>query len=184
MVGVVNSQATGVSQPFDSSLGLVGRVVFIPFKSDDGMLQVGVHGSYVARPADVGGPDTAPGAARYTVTLQERPELRVDGTRLISTARSAPSTPKPAASRPPPSTRACSSSGVRALRHRAAQSGDAVGPHFSGAYVEGSWVVTGERRRFNPGNFTFDAPLVDHPFSVADRSWGALEIADAIPTPT
>ena len=51
------------------------------------MLEVGVHGSHVARPADAGGPDTAAGAARYTVTMQERPELRVDGTRLISTER-------------------------------------------------------------------------------------------------
>src|SRR6202000_2070978 len=85
LVGVVNSTAVGISQPFDSQLGVVGRTGFPPIQTADGILEVGLHGSYVARPADSGGPDTAPGAARYTITLQERPELRVDGTRLIST---------------------------------------------------------------------------------------------------
>lgn len=178
VVGVVNSQATGVSQPFDSSLGVMGRVVFIPFKTDNAMLRLGVHGSYVARPADAGGPDTAPGAARYTVTLQERPELRVDGTRLISTG---------AINAQHASTRGIEAAALfQSLfiqaeyerfgieRRNPATLSD---PHFSGAYVEGAWVVTGERRRFNGGNFTFDAPLVDHPFSPADGSWGALEIA-------
>lgn len=34
-------------------------------------------------------------------------------------------------------------------------------PRFSGWYVECSWVLTGERRRYNSGTFAFDAPPVD-----------------------
>ena len=45
LVGVVNSQATGVAQPFDSQLGLIGRLGFAPIRTDDGMIEVGVHGS-------------------------------------------------------------------------------------------------------------------------------------------
>lgn len=178
VVGVVNSQATGVSQPFDSNLSLIGRLAFVPFKNDDGMLQLGVHGSYVMRPADAGGPDIAAGGARYPVTLQERPELRVDGTRLISTgginAQHANTRGIEAAAQYQSLFIQAEYERFGIERRNPAALSD---PHFSGAYVEGSWVVTGERRRFNAGNFTFDAPLVDHPFSLADRSWGALEIA-------
>src|SRR6185369_14823512 len=57
VVGVVNSQATGVAQPFDTALNYIARAAVVPFKSDDGMLELGIHGGYVARPSDAGGPD-------------------------------------------------------------------------------------------------------------------------------
>ena len=178
VVGVVNSQATGVSQPFDSQLGLVGRLVYQPVKTDDYLLQVGVHGSYVARPADTGGPDTAAAAVRYGITLQERPELRADGTRLISTAAI--------------DARHADAYGLEGVfqyqglflqsefehfdierRNVAATVSD---PSFQGWYVEGSWILTGERRRFTAASFTFDAPAPDHPFNLAAGTWGTLEL--------
>lgn len=178
-VGVVSSHAIGVSQPFDSSLGLIGRLAFIPVNTDAGMIQVGVHGSYVVRPADAGGPDAAPGAARYPITLQERPELRVDGTRLISTGGI--------------NARHASTLGLELAaqyrgffvqseyeRFNIERMNPAAGvsdPDFSGYYVEGSYVLTGERRKYNPGTAAFDAPPVDHPFSLADGTWGAFEVA-------
>jgi phosphate-selective porin OprO/OprP len=179
VVGVVNSQATGVAQPFDSALGLIGRGAFVPLMGDNYMLLLGAHGSYVARPADTGGPDTAVGATRYGVTFQERPELRVDGTRLISTgainAAHAETVGLEAAGQ-------YESLFLQAEYERfdIERRGAAAGvsdPDFSGFYVEGSWILTGERRRFNTGTFAFDAPPVDHPFSPADGSWGAFEVA-------
>lgn len=178
VVGVVNSQATGVAQPFDSALGLIGRFVYQPIKEDNYLLQVGVHGSYVARPADTGGPDTVGTAVRYGVTMQERPELRVDGTRLISTGSI--------------DARHADTYGLEGVfqaqnlfvqteyehfdierRNVAAIVTD---PSFGGWYVEGSWIPTGERRRFAPASFTFDAPAPDHPFNLAAGTWGALEL--------
>jgi phosphate-selective porin OprO/OprP len=179
VVGVVNSQATGVSQPFDSSLGVIGRVAFTALKSDDYMVNIGVHGSYVARPADAGGPDTAVGGVRYGITLQERPELRVDGTRLISTgainAQHASTMGLEAAAQ-------FQSFFIQSEYERfdidRRNGGPALSdPDFSGYYVEGSYILTGERRRFNPGTFAFDAPPVDHPFDPAAGTWGAFEIA-------
>jgi phosphate-selective porin OprO/OprP len=179
LVGVVNSQATGVAQPFDSQLGLIGRVGFAPIKTDKGMLEFGVHGSYVARPADIGGPDTAAGATRYSVTLQERPELRVDGTRLISTGAI--------------NAQHASSAGLEAAveygpiflqseyeKFKVERRNGVVGladPEFTGYYVEGAYSLTGEKRRFNANNWAFDAPPVNHPFSLADHTWGAWELA-------
>lgn len=178
-VGVVNSQATGVSQPFDTALNYVGRAAFVPVKTDDGMLELGVHGGYVARPADAGGPDTPPGTARFPIILQERPELRVDGTRLISTG--------------PIDARHASSAGLEASgryrglflqseyeRFRIERLNPAAGvsdPQFHGWYVEGGWLLTGERRLFDPATFTWTAPPPDRPFSLADRAWGAWELA-------
>lgn len=178
-VGVVNSQATGVTQPYDSALGLLGRVVIMPVKTDDLQLQIGVHGSYVARTADTGGPDTAVGAVRYGVTLQERPELRVDGTRLISTG---------ALDAKHASTLGLELAGQwkglviqsEVERYDIERRNPAPGvtdPDFSGWYVEGSYILSGERRRFNANTFTFDAPPVDHPFSLAAGTWGAWELA-------
>ncbi len=178
-VGVVNSQATGVTQPYDSALGFIGRAAFIPYKDDDALVHLGVHGSYVARTADTGGPDTVAGAVRYGVTLQERPELRVDGTRLISTG---------AIDADHADTRGVEAAGqyknlfVQAeyerigLERRNPAAG-VTDPRFDGWYVEGSWVLTGEKRRYNPNSFAFDAPTIDHPFSPLNGSWGAFELA-------
>jgi phosphate-selective porin OprO/OprP len=178
LVGVVNSQATGVSQPFDSQLGFVGRVGFLPYRSDDGLIEVGLHGSYVARPADAGGPDTAAGAARYTVTLQERPELRVDGTRLISTgavnAQHASTAGLEAAAQYGAFFLQSEYERFRIARRNGLALSD---PQFSGYYVEGAFSLTGDKRRFNAATWAFDGPAVAHPFSVADETWGAWELA-------
>jgi len=179
VVGVVNSQATGVAQPFDSALGLVGRAAFLPVKGDDDLVLVGAHGSYAARPVDSGGPDVAASAVRYGVTFQERPELRVDGTRLISTGAI-------------DADHAATLGAELAVQHnnlfvqaeyeklsieRRNAAPGVSDPDFSGYYVEGSWILTGEKRKFNPNTFAFDAPPVDHPFSIADGTWGAFELA-------
>jgi len=179
VVGVVNSQATGVAQPFDSALGLIGRAAFTPLLGDNYLLHLGVHGSYLPRPVDSGGPDTAVGAVRYGATFQERPELRVDGTRLISTG---------AINANHVSTVGLEAAGqVGGLfiqgeyeRFRIDRLGAPAGvadPKFDGWYLEGSYILTGERRRYNLNTFAFDASPVDHPFSLADGTWGAFEIA-------
>jgi phosphate-selective porin OprO/OprP len=177
-VGVVNSQATGVAQPFDSALNYIGRAAIIPFKGEDYMVHLGAHGSYVARPADIGGPDVAAGAARYTITMQERPELRVDGTRLVSTGAI-------------DADHAGTLGGEIAGQYRnflvqgeydhfsIQRRNPAAGvtdPHFTGWYVEGSWMLTGEARKYNLNTFAFDAPTVDHPFSPSDGTYGAFEL--------
>jgi phosphate-selective porin OprO and OprP len=176
LVGVVNSQGTGVSQPFDSQLGFIGRAAILPLEGENYLVHLGVHGAYVARPADAGGPDGT--AARFPIALQERPELRVDGTRLISTGAI--------------DARHASVAGLEFAaqygnlwieseydrfgieRRNAAGLSD---PSFKGFYVEGSWILTGERRRYNPTTFAFDAPPVERPFSLRDGTWGALELA-------
>jgi phosphate-selective porin OprO/OprP len=177
LVGVVNSQATGVTQPFDSQLGLIGRAAVLPVKGDNYLVHLGVHGSYALKPADVGGPDAT--GARYPITFQERPELRVDGTRLISTgaidARHASTLGFEIAGQYGPFFLQSEYERLSIERRNAAPG--VSDPDFSGFYVEGSYIFTGESRRYNPSTFAFDAPPVDHPFSPKDGTWGALELA-------
>ncbi|THD60540.1 porin [Phenylobacterium sp.] len=179
VVGVVNSQATGVSQPYDSQLGFIGRIGFLPIHTQNAMLEVGVHGSYVDRPADNGGPDTAATGVRYGITLQERPELRVDGTRLISTgainARHADTVGLEAAGELGRFflQSEYESFGIERLNPAAG----VTDPSFHGYYVEGAFSLTGERRRFNATTWAFDGPSVSHPYSWADGGWGAFELA-------
>jgi phosphate-selective porin OprO/OprP len=179
LVGVVNSQATGVSQPYDSQLGLLGRAAVLPLKGDNYLVHLGVHGSYALRPADVGGPDAVATTARYPITFQERPELRVDGTRLISTgaidARHASTLGVEAAAQYGPFFVQSEYERLGVQRRNAAAG--VSDPRFHGFYVEGSYVLTGEARRYNTSTFAFDAPPVDHPFSLTDGTWGAWELA-------
>jgi phosphate-selective porin OprO/OprP len=177
-VGVVNSQATGVAQPFDAPLGYIGRLAFLPIRTDDVLLHVGVHGTFVPKPADTGGPDTPPTGIRHGVTFQERPELRVDGTRLISTGSIDADNVWEKGLELAGQFRnlylegEIESLGIDRLRPSAGQSD----PRFGGWYVEGSWIATGERRKYNMGTFAFDAPTVDHPFDPQLGSWGAFEL--------
>jgi phosphate-selective porin OprO and OprP len=178
-VGVVNSQATGISQPFDSQLGFIGRVGFLPVKTDNALVELGVHGSYVDRPADTGGPDTAANAARYSITLQERPELRVDGTRLISTgginSRHADTVGLEAAAQFGSFFVQSEYETIKIERMNPATG--VSDPDFHGYYIDAAYIFTGERRRFNTASWAFDGPPVNHPFSVKDGTWGAFEVA-------
>jgi phosphate-selective porin OprO/OprP len=55
-------------------------------------------------------------------------------------------------------------------------------PSFSGWYVEGSYILTGETKTYSAGAMnnelgTFNAPRVVSPFSLDGHSWGAWEVA-------
>ena len=177
LVNVAPSTTTGTAQTFDQALGFVGRVAVIPFKGDDWMTHVGVHGSYAAQIADVGGPDVAAGTVRYPVEFRERPELRVDGTRLVDTgaidAKHAQTGGVEFAAQKQNFYLQSEYEGIGIDRRNSPLSD----PSFSGYYVEGSWIITGERRKYNASTFAFDAPPVDHPFDLANHTFGAFELA-------
>lgn len=178
-VGVISSTGTAISQPYDSQLGFVGRLAALPVQTEAFALEAGLHGAYVDRPADAGGPDTPAGTARFPITLQERPELRVDGTRLISTgginARHAEEIGVELSGRAGPVFLQSEYEDLKIERLNPAAG--VTDPSFHGWYLEGAWSLTGERRRFNGATFAWDGPAVDHPFSWPDRTWGALEAA-------
>lgn len=177
--GAVTGAKAGDGATFDEQLGYVGRVAFNPFKGYDWLTHVGLNGSIVAQPAQTATPGGTTPLGLYPITVEDRPELRTDGTRLVSTGP-------------------IDSSGARHYglelaaqkqnfliqgeyfdiavdrRNKPANISD---PKFSGWYVEGGWVLTGEARKYNPANFAFDAPTITNPFDPKAGTWGAWELA-------
>jgi phosphate-selective porin OprO and OprP len=174
---LVNTSGSSTVQPYNSQLGLIGRAGVLPIKGKDDLLHVAVHGSYVAHPADTGGPDATATTAISPIQLRERPELRVDGTRLIDTGAI-------------DAAHAYTAGAELAYQHRnfliqseyerigiERRNSPLANPHFDGFYVEGSWMITGQRRRYNDGNYAFDGPKIEGSFNPAKGNWGAWELA-------
>jgi phosphate-selective porin OprO/OprP len=159
---------------------VLGRIAYRLWSEGASNVQIG--GS-LARKLSVGH-ELASGAA-HTVTLEDRPEIRVDGNRLVSTG------PLPA--------KGGTAWGLEASANLAnlyfagelyefgierdtACVGCAPGadPSFSGWYAEGSWILTGEAKTYQPnatnnGMATYANPRVAAPF--ARGGWGAWELA-------
>lgn len=170
--GVVTGNVVGTST-YDEQIGFVGRVTYVPFKRADSLIHIGGNANLVLSPAATG-PDV-PGGVSSPIRLRDRPELRVDGTRLIDTGN-------------------IDSDGLTALgvefgaqhknlylqaeyfnidiERRASALSD---PSFSGWYIQGSWILTGESRRYN-ASAGFDGPKVEKPFSLKNGTWGAWEL--------
>ena len=178
-IGVINTgTAAAVPQSYGDQLGFVGRVAGTPLHGKDWRVHVGVHGSYVARPADASGPSTLgpTPVTGETIAFANTPELRVDGTKLINTGN--------IPARHADSVGAEFAAQKRNLllqaeyEHFDVDRSDGLGsPDFHGFYVLGTWVLTGEARAYNAQTAAFDSPVVAHPFSLSQRAWGALEIA-------
>ncbi|GAA0534589.1 phosphate-selective porin OprO/OprP [Rhizomicrobium palustre] len=118
------------------------------------------------------------------VNLQDRPEIRVSPTRLISTgglnARHASMYAFDAAANIENFYLGGEYTNFQVDRlANGAQAGDS--PSFSGFYVEGSWVLTGEPKTYTVSSQNnevggFGAPKVANPFSLSGESWGAWEL--------
>lgn len=128
---------------------------------------------------------TAANGGAEAINLQDRPEIRVDGTRLISTGNMIAQN----------GSLYSFNAGVNIdnfflggeythfdVARQAVAGGPVVDhPNFSGWYLEGSWVLTGEPKSYtvNATNNEvggFGAPKVANPFSFSGNSWGAWEL--------
>ena len=130
-----------------------------------------------------------------TLRFRDRPEIRVDGTRLISTGGIAAKTGNMFAVDAGgnwqnfflggeyaefTADRQCGA--ITAAGNAACTSSTAVidHPNFSGWYVEGSWILTGETKVYSPSAINnevggFNMPVPSRPFSLNGDSWGAWE---------
>jgi phosphate-selective porin OprO/OprP len=128
-------------------------------------------------------------AGTQTLTLSDRPELRIDPTTLVSTGAIA---------------------GVSGAQVYSAEAAATYGPlffqgeyfwfnvgrnamtglppfgapslKFEGGYAEASFILTGETRKYNPAAAAYLGVIPEHPVSLADGGWGAWEIAGRVST--
>jgi phosphate-selective porin OprO/OprP len=151
---VLTGNTIGVSSLGDQ-LAFVGRGTYLAINDPQLQLHLGANVTYVFEPADLGR-DANP---RYPLRLRDRPEIRVDGTRLIDTGNiDADSLVSP---------------GVEvALRYKAllvqgeyiwyqinrVSTSTLSDPSFSGYYIQAAYTITGEPRRYNAQNGAFTNP--------------------------
>lgn len=162
--------ADDMTQATSGQTGGVLRVAGRPWTDPDTDLHLGLSGSYSF--------DIRRTASGQSLQLRDRPELRIDRTRLIDTGAL-------------PADRAYAYGPEFGLRWRnfllqgeyirigvdQAQSGTAPRPdlEFDGGYVEASWVITGEPRRYSTSGAAFARPVPAQPFSLDGGGWGAWE---------
>ncbi|MES2033067.1 MAG: porin [Pseudomonadota bacterium] len=139
-----------------------------------GTVHLGMSGTYVLVPPKA--ERAKDGGASFPVRLAATPEIGVDDTVLIDTGEI--------------SARRANVIGVEAATQRRnlyAQAEvfrfgidrreDGPGgedPHFWGFYVQGSWILTGEQRRFDRSRATFTFPEPARP--LGEGGWGAWEV--------
>ena len=157
----------------DSQSALVGRVGGLVATNAYMNVHMGANATYIIHPADQGPSATS---GRYALRFRERPELRVDSTRFIDTGTI--------------DADHASAMGVEfaanwknwliqaedtwySVERRASTQSN---PRFSGFYVEGSWVITGESHRYYPATASYQAPRPFIPFD-GHGGHGAWELA-------
>jgi len=161
------------AEVFDTQLAAVTRAGFLVATSSDYNVHVGASGTYVFSPADQGS-GTSP---RHPLRLRDRPEIRVDSVRLIDTG-----------------SIDAENAGVYGLEFGANwksfylqgehfwfdiardSSSTLPDPDFAGYYLQGSWILTGESRRYNAATGSFQNPRAMVPFS-GNGGFGAWELA-------
>ncbi len=162
------------TQSFDEQLALVGRVAFLAVKSPDFNLHVGANATYLFRAPDQG-PDVA---QRYPFRLRDRPEIRVDSTRLIDTGNINTDTLFAPGVELAANFHSFYVQGEYFWYQFERELGGALpDPDFSGWYLQAAWALTGETRAWNPATGTFSGLKPAKPLDLKGEGWGALELA-------
>jgi len=159
-------------------LSTVGRLAGRPFYDKDWNVHLDFSGEYVFHPnINANG---MPGVSRTTFNLQDRPELRIDMNRLISTGNLSISNVGVYGSETGISWRNfLVQGGYYHIGETQSRLPGVPAPNlnFNGGYVEAGWVMTGEPIRYNVGAAAFARPKVDDPFTINERGIGAWELA-------
>jgi phosphate-selective porin OprO and OprP len=183
--GAKTESTVGHGNGGDEQTQILGHAAYRVWS--DGISNISFSGDYSH--AFTGGcAGCAPGAVN-PINLQDRPEFREDGDRLISTGSIAAKTADMWALSGGANFENFYIGGEYAhfsVDRLPIKSGSTVlfngdNPVFSGWYVEGSWVITGEPKTYtvsanNNEVGGFGSPKVASPFSLSGDSWGAWEL--------
>jgi phosphate-selective porin OprO and OprP len=171
----LTSRTVNDAEVFDSQLALVGRYGRLVATSGDYNIHTGFSGTWVFQPPDQGSSATG---ARYGARFRDRPELRVDSTRLIDTGSIDADSVYVAGMEFGANYKSWYLQGENFWYGIQRPSGSPLSdPRFGGFYVQGSWILTGEMRRYDAANGSFQSPRPFIPFSLEAGGTGAWELA-------
>jgi phosphate-selective porin OprO and OprP len=162
------------AEVFDGQLAAVGRAGGLIATGSDYNVHLGASGTYVFSPPDQGSSATPP---RHPLRFRDRPEIRVDSVRLIDTGSMDAAHASVIGMEFGANWKSFYLQGEHfwfdVERRAAAALPD---PDFTGYYLQGSWMLTGESRRYNPVTGSFQNPRPRAPFS-HEGGAGAWELA-------
>lgn len=160
----------------------VGRAAVAPIQDPDSNFNVHLGGNlgYVFHPEGVN-PNacTTVAPACYLVSFSDRPELREWNVNWISSGSINAKTAYSAGLEGAVSYGPFLLEGENfwyGINRRDASAGQS-NPIFSGWYIEGTWVFTGETRAYNMTSASFTRPVPSSDFDPAAGAWGAWEVA-------
>jgi phosphate-selective porin OprO/OprP len=193
--GGKTGSAAGHGNGGDEQTQILGRVADRLWSDGISNLQIG------ASLASVLYSGNSAGGGSQNLRFRERPEIRVDGTRLIDTGNVAAKTGDMMAFDMEGNwqnfylegewaqfnmDRQCGA--ITATGNPVCTSSTAVidHPKFEGWTIGGSWIITGETKVYTPGTYIasavaetqagFQAPVPSRPFSLDADSWGTWEV--------
>ncbi len=164
------------AEVFDSQLAAVGRFGGLIATSSDSNIHAGLSGTWMFQPPDQG--STVAPAQRHVLRFRDRPEIRVDSTRLIDTG-SIDADSAYVYGLEAGATWKNWYLGAESFHYgieRTAATAALSDPTFEGFYVQGSWILTGETRRYDAASGAFQAPRPFIPFT-SSGGMGAWELA-------
>jgi phosphate-selective porin OprO/OprP len=169
----------GDSAMFDEQQAVVGRAVYRPIASDSINFALGGDFTYVIKFPDLtAGPNSA-----HAFRLRERPELNVDDNsiRLIDTgsidADHGFEWGLEVAGNFQNFYGQGGYFGFQADRRALGNSTNLPDPDFNGWYVQASWVLTGEVKKYKPETGSWGLPKPNNPLTFDKPGAGAWEIA-------
>jgi phosphate-selective porin OprO and OprP len=169
----LTSRTVGDAEVFDSQLAAVARAGFVVATGDDHNVHVGASGTYVFAPPDQGSASTP----RHAIRFRDRPEIRVDGTRLIDTGAIDAAHASVLGLELGANWKNFYAQAEHFWFDVARRAPTALeDPAFTGYYLQGSWILTGENRRYNPATGSFQNPRPKSPFA-KEGGAGAWELA-------
>ncbi len=177
--GAIHSASSLNPNGTTEQTGAFGRIAGQVISGNDYSIHLGAEAEALIRAPR----DEITGA--QTLTLSDRPELRIDPTTLISTGALA---------------------GVSGAQVYSGEAAATYGPlwvqgeyfwynvdrnnnpipltsvKFTGGYAQASWVLTGENHKYLPESASYGGIKPTNPFSLTDGGWGAWEIAGRVST--
>ncbi len=175
---VLTGKVVGVptTAEFNQQSGYVLRAAFNPIHGPDYDVHVGATLQGVLEPADT----TAGPVKAQAIRLQERPESRVTGVRLVDTAAITANGATVYGLEAGASWRALYVAGewfkYDVDRTAVGAAASPFNPSFSGWYVQGAYTLTGERRGWTSTSGGFKGIKPNKTFDLAKGTWGAWEV--------
>lgn len=170
----LTSRTVSDAEVFDSQFAAVARLGGLVARGSDYNVHAGLSGTWVFEPADQ---SSDANGARNPIRFRDRPEIRVDSTRLIDTGSIDADAAYVAGLELGANWKNFYLQGENFWFGIERPDGSALSnPSFGGYYLQGSWLITGESRRYDPAAGAFQAPRPFVPFT-AYGGLGAWELA-------